>query len=290
MRGPRIIQGDAPICSGLVSKFGFPTFGVTVRAPLWVAPAKALEMAIDRALATRPVETTKVALSAPVGTVTLAGTATTVVSALERATTAPLPDTGPFISTVPWEVDPPTTELGFSKTAFTASGLTVSAALAVVPYVAEIATAVADDTVVVVIGKVAVVAPAATVTFAGTLASEGLFEESWTCAPCPPAASGKVTVPCEEMPPSTLVGFRARLETEGGETVSGALRVPLVKAAEMVTDVDAATLPVAMGNEAVVEPPGTVTLAGTEATDAELLERGITVPPAGAADGRATLP
>jgi hypothetical protein len=247
-------------------------------------------MAIDRALVTKPVETTKVALSAPAGTVTLAGTEATVVSALESVTTAPLPDTGPFISTVPWEVDPPTRELGFSETAFSASGLTVSVAVAVVPYVAEIATAIGDDAVVVEIGKVAVVAPAATVTFAGTLANEGLFEESWTSAPCPPAAIGSVTVPCAVTPPSTFVGLSVRLEMEGGETVSGALRVPLANAAAMVTEVDAATVPVAMLNEAEVEPPGTVTLEGTEATAGLLLESGITVPPSGAAVGRVTLP
>src|SRR5260370_943039 len=150
-----------------------------VRVALWVAPAKVPEMAIDLVLVTKPVETMKVALSAPAGTVTLAGTEATVVSALESVTTAPLPDTGPFISTVPWEVDPPTRELGFSETAFRASGLTRSAAAAV-------AVAMLNE---------AEVEPPGTMTLEGTEATAGLLLESGITVPPAGAAVGRVTLP-----------------------------------------------------------------------------------------------
>ncbi len=62
--------------------------------------------------------------------------------------------------------------------------------------------------------KVALVAPAGTITLEGTLAAP-LLLDSATCAP--PAGAGplSVTVPLEDAPPITLVGFSAREETVG---------------------------------------------------------------------------
>lgn len=60
--------------------------------------------------------------------------------------------------------------------------------------------------------KVAVVLPAATVTDAGTVA-EALLLESETKAPPAGAAAVKVTVPVEDVPPVTLVGFRTTEES-----------------------------------------------------------------------------
>jgi hypothetical protein len=67
--------------------------------------------------------------------------------------------------------------------------------------------------------NVAVVAPAATVTLEGTLATVVLLLESATIAP--PAGAGplSVTVPAEEFPPVTLVGFS---ESEERATDAGA--------------------------------------------------------------------
>ena len=74
--------------------------------------------------------------------------------------------------------------------------------------------------------KVALVAPAGTITLEGTVATPVLLLESRTWAP--PAGAGplSVTVPVEDCtPPTTLVGFSVSEETVGGVTVSEAVRV-----------------------------------------------------------------
>ena len=89
-----------------------------------------------------------------------------------------------------------------------AEGFTVSAAVRVTPAkTAEMAAEVEAVTEVVVTVKLALVAPASTVTLAGTVAAVEL-SESDTTAPPVGAAALKVTVPVEELPPTTLVGLR----------------------------------------------------------------------------------
>src|SRR5438445_5118977 len=78
-------------------------------------------------------------------------------------------------------------------------------------------TGVDAATALVVTAKVALVAPAGTVTLEGTLATAVLLLESVTWAP--PAGAGplRVTVPVEDCaPPITLVGFSASEERGGG--------------------------------------------------------------------------
>ena len=89
-------------------------------------------------------------------------------------------------------------------------------------------TLVGSKTAEVLTVKVAVVAPAGTVTVEGTLATEVLLLERATCAP--PAGAGplRVTVPVEDCtPPITLLGLSASETTVrgGGVTVSEADRV-----------------------------------------------------------------
>jgi hypothetical protein len=59
----------------------------------------------------------------------------------------------------------------------------------------------------VVTEKVAVVAPDATVTLAGTCATAVLPLDSVTTAPPAGAAAANVTVPVDEAPPTTEAGF-----------------------------------------------------------------------------------
>src|SRR6266850_1106791 len=94
--------------------------------------------------------------------------------------------------------------------------------------------------------KVALVAPAGTVTLEGTLAAAGLLLDSRICAP--PAGAGplSVAVPVEDCkPPTTLVGFRVREETVGrggGVTVSVAVLLVTLPAELVTTTVNCAPL------------------------------------------------
>src|SRR5437879_7294055 len=62
--------------------------------------------------------------------------------------------------------------------------------------------------------KFVLVAPAATVTLAGTVAAEALLERE-TRAPLPGAGPLRVTVPVEEDPPVILVGLSATEDSVG---------------------------------------------------------------------------
>jgi len=74
--------------------------------------------------------------------------------------------------------------------------------------------------------KVALVAPAATVTLGETVATVVLLLERLTTAPPAGAAPLRVTVPCEEFPPVTLVGFSVSEERIGQDgNLNEAIRV-----------------------------------------------------------------
>jgi hypothetical protein len=66
--------------------------------------------------------------------------------------------------------------------------------------------------------NVAVVAPANTVTLAGTVANAFPLDRV-TTEPPTGAAGVIVTVPVDEFPPSTLGGFKTRFDTVTGFTV-----------------------------------------------------------------------
>ncbi|CAN5579232.1 hypothetical protein BH24CHL1_BH24CHL1_06170 [soil metagenome] len=88
-----------------------------------------------------------------------------------------------------------------------AVGLTVRVAVRVTPaYVAVIVTGVDPATDVVVMLKLTLNCPARTLTLAGTVAA-ACESDSVTLRPPDGAAALRVTVPVEELPPVTLVGF-----------------------------------------------------------------------------------
>jgi hypothetical protein len=81
------------------------------------------------------------------------------------------------------------------------------------------------ETGLVVTGNVAVVAPAATITLAGTCAAAVLLLDRVTTAPLAGAGPLSVTVPVEDMPPITDEGLRLTEASAGAVTVKLALWV-----------------------------------------------------------------
>jgi len=273
--------------------------GFTVSVAVRVAPPKAPLIVTDVDAVTAVVPTEKFALSAPAATVTLAGTLATVALLLDSVTIAPPVGAAVVSVTVPVLVVPPTTLVGLTVTADKLGGggvgLTVSTAVGEAPpKVPEIVTGVATVTAVVVMEKLALSAPAATVTLAGTLATVALVLDKVTMAPPVGAAAVNVTVPVLPVPPTTLAGLTVTEDKVGaagtGLTVSTAVRVTPPKVPEIDNAVVAVTLVVVIEKVALVAPAATVTLAGTVATAVFALLRPTTAPPAGAPAVSVTVP
>lgn len=151
----------------------------------------------------------KIAAVEPAGTETDAGTMALPLFEL-RVTETPPAGAAPLSVTVPAAEAPPVTTIGEVVKLDSEGGLTVKVdetdALAAVAVMIGI---VADTTGLVVIAKVTVVEPAATVTVDGT-AAEGSELERLTISPPAAAAPAMVTVAVELTPPTTAAGLRAR--------------------------------------------------------------------------------
>jgi len=101
-----------------------------------------------------------------------------------------------------------------------AGGVTVSPVVRVTaPYVALMVTGVLAATDDVVAANVALVAPAAMVMLAGTVATAVLLLESDTSAPPLGAAAVSVTVPVEPLPPTTVEGATETADRAGAVAV-----------------------------------------------------------------------
>src|SRR5258705_11498107 len=109
--------------------------------------------------------------------------------------------------------------------------------------------------------KVALAAPAGTVTLARTAPTAVLLLESPIVAPPASAGALRVTVPVETVPPITLAGFRfMEVSVAGANTESTAVRVAPSQNAVMLTSVELGVAePVDTVKLALVAPGGTVT-------------------------------
>jgi hypothetical protein len=130
--------------------------------------------------------------------------------------------------------------------------------------------------------KLTLALPAGTVTLGATCATLVMLLESITTAPPPGAAAVSVTVPTEEFPPATDVGFRVTLITAGVGTITSVVvpEKPFTMAVIVALVCDVTTV-VVIEKFAVVAFCGTVTLAGTCAFETLLVR--VTVRPAGGA-------
>jgi hypothetical protein len=239
-------------------------------------------MVVATSLPTATVDAVNVAVEDVAGTVTEAGTVTTDVSEEERVTATPPVGAGPLIVTVPVDACPPATAVGLNEIDRTiGAAVRASAALFVAPpYAAEIVTEERVPVVRVVTGNVAVLAPAATRTFAGTIAFAGLELVSVTVAPPVGAGPFNVTVAVGASPRGTLnrssVVENAWIE---GTTVKIAVFEVPPDAAVIVTIVFVATANVVTAKVVDEAPAGTVAVAGTVAAAVFELVNVTTVPP-----------
>jgi hypothetical protein len=166
----------------------------------------------------------------------------------------------------------------------------VSVALRVVErYVPEIVKDVPCTALVVTV-NVLLLDPAGMVTEEGTCAAEMLLLFSETAAPVGGAAPFSVNVPVELAPPVTVLGLRVSDVRDATVTVRELLLVLVPSVPEIETVTDDATPLVLIVNVALVEPAGINTLAGTCATDVLVLCKLTTIPPAGAAPLKVTVP
>jgi len=238
--------------------------------------------------ATAVVVTVNVAVVAPPATVTVTG-GVALVLLDDRLTTEPPVGAACFKVTVPEEEVPPMTVVGETVTLVKVTGVTVSVVVTVeLPNVAVMVTGIVEVTGVVLIVKLAELAPAATLTVADIVAFV-LLEDKLTSVP--PVGDGdcKVTVPVDDVPPITVVGDTVTLASITGEMVRLAVTDALPKLAVIVADVELVTAVVVTVKVAVVAPAPMVTDAGTVAF-ALLDDSLMTEPPVGAGTERVTVP
>ena len=222
------------------------------------------------------------AFIAPAGIVTLAGT---VASAMDELSATTTPPAGAGASMVIVAVDdfPPATDVGESVTDTGAGPRTVSDVVTVTPLLVALSVAMAFVVMgVVVTGKVAVVAPATTVTLAGTVADARLDAKSTTL---PPVGAGpdNVTVPVDDAPPRTDVGETVTLAATGATTVSVTDLLTVPKVAVIATSVSVATADETASTFTLVAPAGTVAWSGKLMMAVLALDKVTVVPPVGAA-------
>ena len=191
--------------------------GVTARAAVLDVLFDVAVMVVEVEVVTTKCVTVNVAVVAPAGTVTEAATVAAEVDELLRVTTLPLGPAGLLRVTVPVIVtlQPPTTVEDDKARLDTVAAVIVSVEVTdALPIVAVMVALAFADTATVVTVKVPVLAPAAIVTDAGTVALV-LLDLSDTTNPPVGAMLLIVTEPVDVDPPSTDVGETVTLLTVG---------------------------------------------------------------------------
>jgi hypothetical protein len=138
--------------------------------------------------------------------------------------------------------------------------------------------------------NVALVAPAATATLAGTVATAMFRLDRLTVIPPGGAIAVNVTVPVEGFPPTTAIGERETALRAAGFTVIDADVATDARVAVIVTVLTAVTPRLVTVKAAVRAPAGMVTLAGTVAAVVSELARPTTAPVPAALPSRLTVP
>jgi hypothetical protein len=200
--------------------------GFTVRVALCVPPPASVAEMLEVVLApTGLLDTVNVVELLPAGTVTeLTDRVSTAVFPFATLTTTPPVGAVLFSLTVAVVVAPPIRLAGASVTEEIAGGLIVKVAFADPFNVAVIVSIVTTGTTFVSTMNVAVVAPAATFTLAGT-EPDGEVAKSATAIPPVGAAAFSVTVPVAfAAPPCTLAGLTSGKEQPRDYLTTSSLR------------------------------------------------------------------
>lgn len=153
-------------------------------------------------------------------------------------------------------------------------------------------TGVEAVTVVVATVNVCEVAPAETVTLAGTVTDFVLELANETTTPPVGAADVRVTVPVPVCPPTMVLGLTFTLVSDGagGLTVSAKVLLTPASEAVKVTGVEVVTLLLVTVKVADVEPCGITTLAGTPAAVVTELDKKTVKPSTPAAAVEVSVP
>lgn len=250
--------------------------------PDFVTPFTAARIDALTLARTGRVVTVTDAFIAPARIVTFAGTMASAMDVLSSTTTPPA-GAGASMVIVATDDFPPATDVGESVTEMGAGPRTVSDVVTVTPLLVALIVAMAFVAIgVVVTVKVAVIAPATTVTLAGTVA-EVRLDESSTIRPPVGAGPDSVTVPVNDAPPRTDVGDTVTLAATGATTVSVTDLLPVPRVPVMATSVSATTGDVTASTFTLVTPAGTIAWRGKLMMAELALDKDTIVPPVGAA-------
>ena len=238
--------------------------GITVRDAVLLTEPSVAEITAVEPVATALVEIVNFPSFVPAGTVAEAGTVAKLKSEA-KVTTVPAAGAGLLRVTVAFTLVPPFTDVGAIPKRIRTGALTPSAAVLLTEPRDAVNVAVeSEETGVVVIVKLAEVAPPGTETDVG-IPAKVESEAKVTLAPASGATPVRVTVPVSDVPPKTLAIESLKVLRTVAVTFSVAVFVTAPRVAVSVATLGARTPLVVTVNVAVFAPAATTTDAGTVA-------------------------